>query len=105
MNYIRRRAMTNKQEIIKSNLVRTRDNGNKANVDYVSEESIKNVREFHKSFGEYSVTPLHKLDIDISEVSFDYLRSKEVKEKLGDITFVTATDGNHGRGQYNRWKL
>ncbi|MBM7870267.1 diaminopropionate ammonia-lyase [Clostridium pascui] len=39
-----------------------------------------------------------KLRIDISEVSFDYLRSKEVKEKLGDITFVTATDGNHGRG-------
>jgi len=98
MNSIRGRAMTNKQEIIKSNLVRTRDNGNKANVDYVSEESIKNAREFHKSFGEYSVTPLHKLDMDISKVSFDYLRSKEVKEKLGDITFVTATDGNHGRG-------
>lgn len=39
-----------------------------------------------------------KLGMDISEVSFNYLRSKEVKEKLGDITFVTATDGNHGRG-------
>mgnify|MGYP000990785716 FL=1 len=39
-----------------------------------------------------------KLGVDISEVSFEYLRSKEVKEKLGEITFVTATDGNHGRG-------
>lgn len=39
-----------------------------------------------------------KLGMDISEVSFEYLRSEEVKEKLGEITFVTATDGNHGRG-------
>ena len=39
-----------------------------------------------------------KLKMDISEVSFEYLRSAEVKEKLGEITFVTATDGNHGRG-------
>lgn len=38
-----------------------------------------------------------KLGLDISEVSFEYLR-KEAKEKLGEITFVTATDGNHGRG-------
>ena len=36
--------------------------------------------------------------MDISDVSFEYLRSKEVKEKIGEITFVTATDGNHGRG-------
>lgn len=40
----------------------------------------------------------NKLGMDISEVSFEYLRSKEVKEKIGEITFVTATDGNHGRG-------
>ncbi|KEF36800.1 Pyridoxal-phosphate dependent enzyme [Schinkia azotoformans MEV2011] len=39
-----------------------------------------------------------KLNVDISELSFEKLRSKEVKEKLGSITFVTATDGNHGRG-------
>ena len=24
--------------------------------------------------------------------------SEEIKEKLGDVTFATATDGNHGRG-------
>lgn len=39
-----------------------------------------------------------KLGVDISELSFEKLRSKEIKGKLGDITFVTATDGNHGRG-------
>ncbi|GAA0717464.1 diaminopropionate ammonia-lyase [Clostridium malenominatum] len=117
------------------------DDCKKADTDFISDEVIGKVRDFHKSFSEYSVTPLHKLDnlakelgvksiflkdesyrfglnafkvlggsyaigkylseklgMDISEVSFDLLRSKEIKEKLGDITFVTATDGNHGRG-------
>ena len=38
-----------------------------------------------------------KLGKDISEISYDELRSEEVREQLGDITFTTATDGNHGR--------
>ena len=38
------------------------------------------------------------LNKDISEINYEYLVSKETKDKLGDITFVTATDGNHGRG-------
>ena len=117
------------------------NNRSKTNVEYLSEKEIAKVRDFHKSFDEYSVTPLHKLEnlakylglkkvflkdesyrfglnafkvlggsyaigkylseklnVDISQVSFDYLRSAEVKKKLGEITFVTATDGNHGRG-------
>ena len=39
-----------------------------------------------------------KLEKNIDEVDFDMLKSNETKEKLGDITFYTATDGNHGRG-------
>lgn len=39
-----------------------------------------------------------KLGRDINTLSFSELASTEVKAKLGDITFVTATDGNHGRG-------
>ena len=39
-----------------------------------------------------------KLGKSISEVSYDMLTAPETKEQLGDITFVTATDGNHGRG-------
>lgn len=35
---------------------------------------------------------------DISELSAESILSAETKEKIGDITFVTATDGNHGRG-------
>ncbi len=38
-----------------------------------------------------------KLGKDIREVSFDMLRSPKVRQKLGQITFTTATDGNHGR--------
>jgi diaminopropionate ammonia-lyase len=39
-----------------------------------------------------------KLGLDIKSVTFKLLQSPEVKAKLGHITFVTATDGNHGRG-------
>lgn len=39
-----------------------------------------------------------KLGLDISELPYDRLISKEIKEQTGELTFVTATDGNHGRG-------
>ncbi|MCR6514642.1 diaminopropionate ammonia-lyase [Clostridium sp. LY3-2] len=39
-----------------------------------------------------------RLNLDISELPYDRLTSDEIREKLGDIVFVTATDGNHGRG-------
>ena len=113
----------------------------KTPTEFISEEVIRSVRSFHKSFPQYTITPLQKLNnlaqrlgiadlwvkdesyrfglnafkvlggsyavgkiiseklgIGIEQLSFEKMRSKEVKEKLGDITFVTATDGNHGRG-------
>lgn len=39
----------------------------------------------------------NKLNTDIKELSFERLKSKETRDKLGEITFTTATDGNHGR--------
>jgi diaminopropionate ammonia-lyase len=39
-----------------------------------------------------------KIGKDISELPFDALISDAVKDSTGDITFYTATDGNHGRG-------
>lgn len=39
-----------------------------------------------------------RLGREIEEVTIEYLKSKEAREKIGHITFVTATDGNHGRG-------
>ncbi|MDR4888347.1 diaminopropionate ammonia-lyase [Fredinandcohnia sp. QZ13] len=138
--------MTNLEEIktdiqyfVNENTKKT--NSEKASAVFLNREVVEKVRNFHKSFPEYKVTPLHSLDalskqfgvrhiwvkdesyrfrlnafkvlggsyavgkflaeklnVDISELSFEKLRSEEIKEKLGDITFVTATDGNHGRG-------
>ena len=39
-----------------------------------------------------------KLGMDISQLPYEKMISDEVRKKLGEITFVTATDGNHGRG-------
>ncbi|WP_240377116.1 diaminopropionate ammonia-lyase [Bacillus piscicola] len=39
-----------------------------------------------------------KLDRDIADLTFSELQSPEMKEQIGDVTFITATDGNHGRG-------
>ena len=104
-------------------------------------ENAKKVNAFHKSFPEYSVTPLRelknladslglknifvkdesyrfglnafkvlggsyaigsiiaeKLGMDIGDLPYGKMTSDEIKTKLGETTFVTATDGNHGRG-------
>ncbi len=39
-----------------------------------------------------------KLNRNIENMSYAKLISEEVRKELGDMTFVTATDGNHGRG-------
>ncbi|SHK64713.1 diaminopropionate ammonia-lyase [Desulforamulus aeronauticus] len=39
-----------------------------------------------------------ELGMDIAELPYKRMVSAEIREKLGDLTFVTATDGNHGRG-------
>ncbi|MCY7007224.1 diaminopropionate ammonia-lyase [Fusobacterium simiae] len=38
------------------------------------------------------------LNEDISKLPFSVLTSDKIKKKLGNLTFITATDGNHGRG-------
>lgn len=49
--------------------------------------------------GRYVAEQLH---MDISELTFEKIANDEVKSRLGEITFVTATDGNHGRGLHGR---
>ena len=39
-----------------------------------------------------------KLGRRIDDCSFDFLASAQTRKQLGDVTFITATDGNHGRG-------
>lgn len=38
------------------------------------------------------------LDIPAEDLSYELLTSREIHDKTGTLTFVTATDGNHGRG-------
>lgn len=40
----------------------------------------------------------HRLGKELSEISCEEMASKDTRALLGEITFVTATDGNHGRG-------
>ena len=47
------------------------------------------------AIGKYIASKLNK---DISEMPFEKLISDEIKNELGDLTFVSATDGNHGKG-------
>src|SRR5699024_6928404 len=47
------------------------------------------------AIGKYISKQLGK---DLKDLSFAELQSSEVKEQLGEITFISATDGNHGRG-------
>lgn len=39
-----------------------------------------------------------RLGEDLSKFPFARMTSDEIREKVGELTFVTATDGNHGRG-------
>lgn len=68
---------------------------------YVKDESYRfGLNAFKVLGGSFAIGNYlaEKLGRDISEVSYELLTAKETKEELGDLTFVTATDGNHGRG-------
>ena len=68
---------------------------------YIKDESYRfGLNAFKVLGGSYAIGRYiaKKLNKDISELPYEKMVSKEVKDILGDITFVTATDGNHGRG-------
>lgn len=68
---------------------------------YVKDESFRfGLNAFKSLGGSYCLGKYiaEKLGKDISEITFDEITSPQTKAKLGGITFVTATDGNHGRG-------
>ena len=47
------------------------------------------------ALGSYIAEQLGK---SVGELPYDVITSAAVRERLGNLTFVTATDGNHGRG-------
>lgn len=68
---------------------------------YVKDESYRfGLNAFKALGGSYAIGKYlaNRLGLDIAKTTYDTLVSPTCKEKLGNITFVTATDGNHGRG-------
>lgn len=68
---------------------------------YVKDESYRfGLNAFKVLGGSYAIGRYlaHRLGMDIADLSFEKLNSPDIKKKLGEVTFVTATDGNHGRG-------
>lgn len=68
---------------------------------YIKDESHRfGLNAFKALGGSYAVARYlaQRLNRDLSELPFSVLTSPEIKEQLGEITFATTTDGNHGRG-------
>lgn len=68
---------------------------------YIKDESYRfGLNAFKVLGGSYAIGNYlaKRLGKSITEMPYEKLVSGEIKWELGDITFVTATDGNHGRG-------
>lgn len=68
---------------------------------FIKDESYRfGLNAFKVLGGSYTIGQYiaNKLGRDISELPYKTLISDEVKKELGELTFITATDGNHGRG-------
>lgn len=68
---------------------------------YVKDESFRfGLNAFKVLGGSYAIGNYiaGQLGVDIQGLSYERITSQPIRDKLGEITFVTATDGNHGRG-------
>jgi diaminopropionate ammonia-lyase len=68
---------------------------------FIKDESFRfDLNAFKVLGGSYAIAKYiaKQLGKDIAGIDYNTLVSDETKQKLGDITFYTATDGNHGRG-------
>ena len=68
---------------------------------WVKDESARlDLQSFKVLGGSYAIYKLlqKRLGMEGEELSFADLIDDPLREKLGDITFAAATDGNHGRG-------
>ena len=67
----------------------------------VKDESYRFCLKAFKGLGGlYALTRVvcDKLGLDIGSISFADLQKKEFRDRIGKMVFVTATDGNHGKG-------
>ena len=68
---------------------------------YVKDESYRfGLNAFKVLGGSYAIGRYlaERMNLDCSQLTYEKLTDGAVKKELGELTFVTATDGNHGRG-------
>jgi diaminopropionate ammonia-lyase len=68
---------------------------------FVKDESFRfGINAFKALGGSYAIGKYlaARLGLDISNLPYPKMISDEVKQQLGEVTFISATDGNHGRG-------
>ena len=94
-------VLTNKHELIKSHLLEdVRDKiKSKTNVDYLSETEIVKVRDFHRSFDEYSITPLHKLENLAKYLGLKDIFLKDESYRFG-LNAFKVLGGSYAIGKY-----
>lgn len=90
-------------EYAETPLVSLKNLAEKLNVSgiYVKDESCRfGLNAFKVLGGSYAIGRYcaKRLGLDISEMTYERLTDKKIRTDLGELTFVTATDGNHGRG-------
>lgn len=91
--------MVNKDKPIRVKLTNVRNKNSKTNIDYISEDVIKGVREFHKSFDEYSVTPLHKLENLAKKFGVKNIFLKDESYRFG-LNAFKVLGGAYAIGKY-----
>jgi diaminopropionate ammonia-lyase len=68
---------------------------------WVKDESVRlTLNSFKVLGGSFAIYRFvkSKLGLDHLEIPFSELTAPEMQDRLGDMTFAAATDGNHGRG-------
>ncbi len=68
---------------------------------FVKDESGRfGINSFKGLGGAYAIGTYlaQRLGLDIRDLPYEKMTSPEIRERLGEITFVSTTDGNHGRG-------
>lgn len=68
---------------------------------YLKDESFRfGLNAFKALGGSYAIGKwiTGRLGIPLSDLPYESMVSDRIRARLGDITFITATDGNHGRG-------
>ena len=66
---------------------------------WVKDESQRmRLNAFKSLGGSFAIYQFICQHLGVAELSYNELMSDVIREKLGDLTFTSATDGNHGKG-------